>query len=50
MAYQELRQSGLQVDHLCATPSCCNPDHLDLVTPSENSRRRGRHWRNTPTR
>lgn len=32
---------GLQIDHLCREKSCCNPDHLEAVTPSENSRRGG---------
>lgn len=27
---------GLQVDHLCKNPRCCNPDHLEVVTPREN--------------
>ena len=27
---------GMEVDHICCNNSCCNPDHLDLVTPSEN--------------
>ena len=26
----------LEVDHKCNTRSCCNPDHLQLVTHSEN--------------
>ena len=30
---------GLEVDHLCFTPSCVNPDHLELVTQSVNIRR-----------
>lgn len=32
--------SGYQVDHLCHVPSCCNPDHLEAVTPGENIKRR----------
>jgi hypothetical protein len=27
---------GLQIDHLCRTRSCVNPDHLELVTCTEN--------------
>ncbi len=30
---------GLQVDHLCRTPECVNPAHLEPVTPTENVRR-----------
>jgi hypothetical protein len=30
---------GLHIDHLCRTPSCCNPDHLEPVTHLENVRR-----------
>lgn len=30
---------GLQIDHLCRNRGCCNPDHLELVTQSENARR-----------
>lgn len=29
----------LEVDHLCRNRSCCNPDHLEVVTSGENSRR-----------
>lgn len=27
---------GLQIDHLCRVPACCNPDHLEPVTRKEN--------------
>lgn len=30
---------GLHVDHLCRTPRCVNPDHLEPVAPGENIRR-----------
>ena len=30
---------GLQLDHLCRVRSCCNPDHFEEVTPSENTLR-----------
>lgn len=30
---------GLQIDHLCSTPECVNPEHLDAVTPVINVRR-----------
>lgn len=28
-----------QLDHLCRVPACGNPDHLEIVTQSENVRR-----------
>ena len=31
---------GLQIDHLCSTRRCVNPDHLEPVTQQENLRRR----------
>ena len=31
--------AGLVVDHLCRVRNCCAPDHLDLVTPAENTAR-----------
>lgn len=30
---------GLELDHLCRNPSCCNPAHLEAVTHAENMRR-----------
>jgi hypothetical protein len=30
---------GYVVDHLCRTPHCCNPAHLEAVTNAENTRR-----------
>ena len=33
--------AGMTIDHLCRTPGCVNPFHLDLVTNAENIRRSG---------
>lgn len=30
---------GLQIDHLCRTPSCIRPSHLEPVTQRENAAR-----------
>jgi hypothetical protein len=41
-AYEELVgpiPNGLTLDHLCRTPRCVNPEHLEPVTQAENSRR-----------
>lgn len=35
--------NGHQLDHLCGVKHCCNPNHLEPVTPKENTRR----WRST---
>lgn len=31
---------GLHIDHLCRTPLCVNPAHMEPVTAAENNRRR----------
>lgn len=30
---------GLEIDHLCRTPRCFNPKHMEPVTRTENNRR-----------
>ena len=35
----EAISDGMHVDHLCRTPSCVNPEHLEIVTPRENTQR-----------
>jgi hypothetical protein len=30
---------GYHLDHLCLTPQCINPEHLEAVTPSVNVKR-----------
>lgn len=30
---------GMQLDHLCRVRHCCNPDHLEAVTPKVNTNR-----------
>jgi hypothetical protein len=32
-------EAGLHLDHRCRVPACVNPDHLEPVTPTENTRR-----------
>lgn len=31
--------TALQIDHLCRNRKCCNPDHLEAVSPRENGLR-----------
>ena len=33
----ELPPEGMHVHHLCYNKSCCNPEHLELLTQRENS-------------
>lgn len=40
---------GMTLDHLCRMTTCCNPDHLEQVTPGENSRRARLHVQHTTT-
>lgn len=39
VAYGVFRESipaGLHIDHKCRQRSCCNPDHLEVVTAKQN--------------
>lgn len=46
IAFEELTQEvipdDMHLDHLCRTRNCVNPDHLEVVTPTENSIRASR--------
>ena len=37
--YKGLIPKELELDHLCRTPCCVNPEHLEAVTHAENLRR-----------
>lgn len=41
-AYERIhgkQPSSMHLDHLCRVRECCNPEHLELVTPEVNSHR-----------
>ena len=31
--------AGMVIDHLCRNRNCVRPDHLEVVTPAQNTRR-----------
>lgn len=34
--------AGYHIDHKCRRRACCNPEHLEAVTPTENQHRKRR--------
>lgn len=43
VAYEAFKEVKLQpdetIDHLCRVPHCINPEHMDVVSSAENTRR-----------
>lgn len=39
----------MTIDHLCYVRNCVNPDHLEVVTRAENTRRANERRRNNKT-
>jgi hypothetical protein len=46
LLFRDIIPKGFQIDHLCRTRCCVNPDHLEVVTPQENIRRGNTGLRN----
>lgn len=52
LMWEQLRgpiPTGMQIDHLCKVRACCNPDHLEPVSPLVNVHRSGRTQISEPT-
>jgi hypothetical protein len=44
--HQQQIPEGMQLDHLCRVRDCVNPEHFEVVTPSENTMRQNHFERN----
>lgn len=42
--------AGMELDHLCKNPACCNPAHLEAVTHHENVKRSDTFAMGSPNR
>ena len=47
--HQQQIPEGMQLDHLCRVRDCVNPEHFEVVTPSENTMRQNHFERNKVT-
>jgi hypothetical protein len=41
---------SMSIDHLCNTPCCVNPAHMEVVTLADNTRRQAERIRSDPSR